>query len=79
MHYPGEDIGVVGSGCLVASELRDNLIDLYFIRSRPVILGAGRQLFADPKARHPLKLVSAKTFKSGAVGLHYESLPLMTT
>ena len=78
-HEHGEDIVVVGSGSLVASLLRDNLIDEYFIRIRPVILGAGRQLFADPKARHPLKLVSAKTFKSGAVGLHYESLPLMTT
>jgi dihydrofolate reductase len=72
---PGKDMVVVGSGTLVASLLRDDLIDEYFIRVRPIILGAGRPLFVDPQARHPLKLVSAKTFKSGAVGLHYKSLP----
>jgi len=78
-HEHGKDMVLVGSGTLVASLLRDNLIDEYFIRVRPIILGAGRPLFADPKARHPLKLIGAKTFKSGAVGLHYESLPPKTT
>ena len=71
---PGKDMVVVGSGTLVASLLQHDLIDEYFIRVRPMILGAGRPLFVDPRARHPLKLVSTRTFKSGAVGLHYESL-----
>ena len=71
---PGKDIVVVGSGTLVASLVRDDLIDEYFIRVRPIILGAGRSLFVDQKARHPLRFVSARTFKSGAIGLHYESL-----
>ena len=73
-HDPGKDIVVVGSGTLVASLLRDDLIDEYFIRVRPIILGAGRPMFVDPKARHPLRLVSTRTFKSGTIGLHYESL-----
>ncbi|HKT21289.1 MAG TPA: dihydrofolate reductase family protein [Nitrososphaerales archaeon] len=71
---PGKDIVVVGSGTLVASLLQNNLIDEYFIRIRPMILGAGRPLFVDSRARHPLKLISTKAFKSGAIGLHYESL-----
>ena len=70
---PGKDLVVVGSGTLVAALLRAALIDEYYIRVRPIILGAGRQLFVDPEARHPLKLLSTKTFKSGVVGLHYES------
>ena len=74
-HESGKDIVVVGSGTLVASLLRHDLIDEYFIRVRPIILGSGRSLFEDRKARHPLKLVTAKTFKSGTIGLHYESLP----
>ena len=74
-HEPGRDIVVVGSGTLLASLLRHDLIDEYFIRVRPIILGSGRSLFEDRKARHPLKLVTAKTFKSGTIGLHYESLP----
>ena len=78
-HEDVKDIVVSGSGTLFASLLRHNLIDEYFIRVRPIILGAGKPLFPDPKVRHPLKLVSTKTFKSGTVGLHYESLPPTTT
>jgi len=74
-HESGKDIVVVGSGTLVASLLRHDLIDEYFIRVRPIILGSGRSLFEDRKARHPLKLVTAKTFKSGTIGLHFEALP----
>jgi dihydrofolate reductase len=70
---PGKDLAVVGSGTLVSALLRGDLIDEFFIRIRPIILGAGRPIFVDSDARHPLKLVSAKTFKSGVIGLHYES------
>jgi dihydrofolate reductase len=72
---PGKDLVVVGSGTLVSALIRDSLIDEFFIRVRPVILGAGRPIFVDPDKRHPLKLLSAKTFKSGVIGLHYESKP----
>jgi dihydrofolate reductase len=76
---PGKDLCIVGSGTLVSALLRDGLIDEFFIRVRPIILGAGRPIFVDPKTRHPLKLVSAKTFKSGVIGLHYRSkLPKRT-
>ncbi len=73
---PGRDIVVVGSGKLVSELLQEGLIDEYYIRVRPIILGAGRPIFVDPKARHPLKLVGSKTFKTGVIGLHYEPLPL---
>jgi dihydrofolate reductase len=74
----GGDMVVVGSGTLVASLVRDGLVDEYFIRVRPIILGAGRPLFVDHNARHPLRLLSAKTFKSGVLGLHYVPLPQKT-
>jgi dihydrofolate reductase len=72
---PGKDLVVVGSGTLVSALLRGGLIDDFFIRVRPIILGAGRPLFVDPDTRHPLNLVSAKAFKSGVVGLHYRPAP----
>lgn len=71
----GKDLVVVGSGTLVSALIRDSLIDEFFIRVRPIILGAGRSIFVDPDTRHPLKLLSTKTFKSGVIGLHYESKP----
>ena len=69
---PGKDLVLNGSGTLVAALLRAGLIDEYYVRVRPIILGGGRPLFLDPGARHPLKLVSAKPFKNGVVGLHYQ-------
>ena len=68
---PGGDLALLGSGTLVAALLRAGLIDDYFIRIRPVILGWGRQAFMDPGAWHRLKLVDSKIFKAGTVGLHY--------
>jgi dihydrofolate reductase len=69
---PGKDMVVIGSGSLVAALAREGLIDEYRIRIRPIILGSGRLLFEDRNQRHPLKLVSMMSFKSGVIGLHYE-------
>jgi dihydrofolate reductase len=71
---PGKDLIVVGSGTLVGSLLRAGLFDEYYVRVRPIVLGSGRPLFVDPDGRHPLRLVSAKAFKTGVVGLHYVPL-----
>jgi dihydrofolate reductase len=71
---PGKDMVVVGSGTLVAALLRAGLIDEYYVRVRPIILGSGRPLFVDPGARHPLKLISETAFKNGVIGLHYQPL-----
>jgi dihydrofolate reductase len=70
----GKDMVVVGSGSLVATLAREELIDEYRIRIRPIILGSGRLLFEDRNHRHALKFVSVKSFKNGVVGLHYEPL-----
>lgn len=71
---PGKDMVLVGSGTLVSTLLREGLIDEYYIRIRPIILGAGRPLFVDTEARHRLKLVNSKAFKTGVIGGHYEPL-----
>lgn len=68
----GKDLVVNGSGTLLAALLRAGLVDEYYVRVRPIILGGGRPLFVDSSARHPLKLVSARPFKNGVVGLHYQ-------
>ncbi|MHB8566345.1 MAG: dihydrofolate reductase family protein [Nitrososphaerales archaeon] len=70
----GKDLVVVGSGSVVNSLVREGLVDEYRIRVRPIILGAGKQLFSDRNARHPLKLVSSKQFDNGVIGLHYEPI-----
>ena len=67
---------VIGSGSLVATLAREGLVDEYRVRIRPIILGAGKPLFVDRKARHPLKLVSSQAFDNGVLGLHYEPIVL---
>ncbi|MDG6918774.1 MAG: dihydrofolate reductase family protein [Nitrososphaerota archaeon] len=68
----GKDMVVVGSGTLVSALVRARLVDEYRLRVRPIILGAGKPAFIDRESRHKLKLVGAKTFSDGVVGLHYE-------
>ena len=68
----GKDMVIVGSGTLVSTLVRSDMIDEYRIRIRPIILGAGKPIFTDDRKRHKLKLISASTFENGVVALHYE-------
>jgi len=44
---PGKDVVVLGSGQLVASLMRRNLVDEYVLLIHPLVLGSGRRLFTD--------------------------------
>ncbi len=63
---------VFGSANLATSLTRLGLIDEYRMMVNPVVLGAGSPLFAGITERFALKLLSARTFRSGNVLLTYE-------
>ncbi len=44
---PGKDLIVLGSGELVRSLRRRDLVDEYLLLIHPLVLGSGRRLFAD--------------------------------
>lgn len=69
---PGRDILILASSSLVSAFTRDKLIDEYWIRVVPVVLGAGKPLFRDQRGRRKLRLVSSQAFNSGVVALRYE-------
>jgi dihydrofolate reductase len=71
---PGKDFVVLGSGELVQSLMRRNLIDEYVLLIHPLVLGSGRRLFADGGAFAALRLVGTKTTTTGVVIATY-SLP----
>ncbi len=73
---PGKDIVILGSGMLVRSLMRHGLIDEYTLLIHPLILGAGRRLFADDGAFATLRLLNAQTTTTGVVVATYRSMEL---
>jgi len=70
---PGKNLLMIGSAGLAQAFMRLGLIDDYRINVNPVVLGGGKPLFHDTGAKINLKLVESRRFKSGVVGLHYET------
>jgi dihydrofolate reductase len=68
---PGKDIGIVGSGTLVRSLLRDGLLDELTLMVPPIILGRGKHLFEEAGDQKALELVDSKTFATGVLYLTY--------
>jgi dihydrofolate reductase len=66
-----KDIWLFGGSSLVTTFVNHNLIDEYRLSVHPLVLGAGKPLFAGIQQRVPLKLSRTKTFPSGVVQLVY--------
>jgi dihydrofolate reductase len=69
---PGNDLVVLGSGELVQSLRRRNLVDEYVLLIHPLVLGSGRRLFPDGGATATLRLVDAKTTTTGVMIATYQ-------
>ena len=69
---PGEDIGVLGSGELVQSLIRHQLVDEYLLMIHPLVLGSGRRLFPDG-VHSSLRLVDSVTTTTGVVIATYRA------
>jgi dihydrofolate reductase len=69
---PGKDLVVLGSGELVQSLMRRNLVDEYVLLIHPLVLGSGRRLFPDGGAFAALQLVDAKPTTTGVLIATYQ-------
>jgi dihydrofolate reductase len=70
---PGGDILVNGSAQLVRALMEQDLVDEYRLMVFPIVLGAGKRLFADTSDTSALRLVEAKPVgPDGVVILTYE-------
>jgi dihydrofolate reductase len=68
---PGKNILTDGSSVLVHDLLKHDLVDELRLLLYPLTLGGGKRLLPD-STHLTFKLLSAKPYPSGVVGLHYE-------
>lgn len=71
---PGKDLVIFGSPGLATTFMDLGLIDEYKLTVHPVILGNGISVFRNNTTKCTLKLLDAKTLKSGVVTLHYTTV-----
>ncbi|GAA1765575.1 dihydrofolate reductase family protein [Pseudarthrobacter sulfonivorans] len=70
---PGPDIAILGSGELIQSLRRRNLIDEYVLLIHPLLLGSGRRLFPDGGPSSELRLTSSVITSTGVVIATYQA------
>jgi dihydrofolate reductase len=66
------DVVVLGSGDLVQSLMKSNLIDRYILLIHPLVLGSGRRLFPDGSTFSTLRLVDNQTTSTGVMIATYQ-------
>lgn len=69
----GPDLTVLGSGDLLQSLMRHDLIDEYLLMIHPLVLGSGRRLFPDGSPVSEPRLVDSVTTTTGVVIATYRA------
>ena len=67
-----QDISVLGSGVLLHSLIRADLVDRFVLLIHPLVLGSGLRLFPDDGPRAELRLVDSVTTTKGVTIATYE-------
>ncbi|HYN16766.1 MAG TPA: dihydrofolate reductase family protein, partial [Actinomycetes bacterium] len=68
---PGDDLTVLGSGELVRSLMRRDLIDEYVLLIHPLVLGSGRRMFPEG-VQAALRLADSVTTTTGVLIATYQ-------
>jgi dihydrofolate reductase len=68
----GPDLQVYGSGNLVQTLLKNDLVDELWLKFFPITLGKGKRLFEDGAIPVALELVETKTSPSGVIFANYK-------
>jgi dihydrofolate reductase len=63
----GPELQVHGSGNLIQTLMRHNLVDLYRLWIFPLVIGSGKRLFSDGTIPSGLKLLDSKVSTTGVV------------
>jgi len=75
----GPDLHVWGSGNLIQTLLKHDLVDVFWLMIYPITLGAGKRLFADGTIPAAFKVTESKVGSSGVILVNYERAGAITT
>lgn len=68
----GPDLQVYGSGNLIQTLLKHDLVDELWLKIFPITLGSGKRLFAEGTIPAAFKLIDIKVSTSGVIIANYE-------
>ncbi len=75
----GPDLHVWGSGNLLQTLIKHDLVDAFWLMIYPITLGVGKRLFADGTSAMAFKVTESQVTPSGVIVVNYERAGAITT
>ncbi len=76
---PGPDLNVWGSGNLLQTLIKHDLIDAFWLMIYPITLGSGKRLFANGTLPAAFKVTDSTVTPNGVIVVNYERAGAITT
>ncbi len=76
---PGPDLHVWGSGNLIQTLIKHDLVDVFWLMMYPITLGGGKRLFAEGTLPAAFKVTESTVTPSGVIVVNYERAGVVTT
>ena len=76
---PGPDLHVYGSGNLIQTLLKHDLVDELWLKIYPLTLGSGKQLFAGGAIPAAFRVTDSQVSPKGVIIVNYERAGAVTT
>jgi len=76
---PGPDLHVWGSGHLIQTLIKHDLVDVFWLMIYPITLGVGKRLFADGTIPMAFKVTESQVTPKGVIIVNYERAGAITT
>jgi dihydrofolate reductase len=75
----GPDLHIWGSGTLVQTLIKHDLVDVFWLMIYPITLGGGKRLFADGTIPAAFKVTESKVTPNSVIVANYERAGIITT
>jgi dihydrofolate reductase len=75
----GPDLHVWGSGNLIQTLIKHELVDSFWLMIYPITLGSGKRLFADGTVPAAFKVTESQVTANGVIVVNYERAGAITT